>query len=243
MGKPFRDITLYTTTPHTIGDPKYYEETALQNYISDLYITCMHGYKPPNTTRVSLQAGPEKMWDRTWKDGSLITVANYFHYDKYASLDLHGKYKYILDIIQDTMVQLSLEYNWDKSVFERAHREVIERNFLFNLNYPVKTSKDKKKKANLSIEKTETITTVNACFTVNEQHSTYKLFDKKNWWWYDSAYKIVENSKWFDNDRFGIHIKQLNFSVWYSLTEQKVLYEVNGVLQENYNLKRMFPQY
>ncbi len=38
MGAPFSDITLYLPTPHTVGTPDYYEQTSLENFVSDLYV-------------------------------------------------------------------------------------------------------------------------------------------------------------------------------------------------------------
>lgn len=35
-------------------------------------------------------------------------------------------------------------------------------------------------------------------------------------------------------------MKDLNFSVWYSLNEDKVLFEVKGEAKKEYDLKRMF---
>lgn len=48
MGAIFSDITLYTPTPHIVGTPEFQEETALHNFVSDLYLQKMNGYKPPN---------------------------------------------------------------------------------------------------------------------------------------------------------------------------------------------------
>ena len=55
MGAPFSDITLYLPTPHTVGTPEYYEQTSLENFISDLYVQKMNGYKPPKTSRITIQ--------------------------------------------------------------------------------------------------------------------------------------------------------------------------------------------
>jgi len=49
MGRPFSDITLYTPGPYSVGTPEYIEEVSLQNYVSDLYVQKMYGYKPPKT--------------------------------------------------------------------------------------------------------------------------------------------------------------------------------------------------
>src|SRR5947209_11595226 len=116
MGAPFSDITLYTPTPHKNDTPEYWEETSLKNYVSDLYVQKMHGYKPAKTTRVTIQPAYHKIWNRTWKNGSIVSIAPFYSYDEYVSLDKKGKYKYILDVIQIATLQLSDEYGWDKTV-------------------------------------------------------------------------------------------------------------------------------
>jgi len=47
MGTPFSDITLYTPTSNNVGTPEYIEQVSLQNFVSDLYVQNMNGYKPP----------------------------------------------------------------------------------------------------------------------------------------------------------------------------------------------------
>ena len=222
MGAPFTDISLYTPTPHTPDTPEYWEETSLQNFVSDLYVQKMYGYKPPKATRVSIQPAFHGQWSRPWKHGSVISIAPYFNYEDYSILEKKGKYQYILDLIQTSMLQLCEEYNWEKFVFEKAYTEIIETDFLFRIEYPSKLSKDKKKSAKISIEKTETITTVYSDLEVNGSASKIKLFDKKNGWWYDCVYKLCPYNKWIDNDKFGIHYDKGIIDIWYSIEKDKV---------------------
>lgn len=242
MGATFMDITLYSPTIHSVGTPEYYNETFLKNYVSDLYVQKMYDYKPPKTTRVTLQPSFYGIWNRTWKNGSLISMAPFYNREHYDTLDKKAKYKYILDIIHSSMLQLSEEYNWNKEVFENAYKEVIENDFQFMVHYSQKKSRDKKKLGQIVIEKTESTTTVCVIIEKDGVKTKQKLFDKNNWYWYDEAYKIAKHSKWFDNDRFGIYIKNLNFAIWYSEKDKRVLFEVNGIVHESYNLRRMLSQ-
>jgi hypothetical protein len=240
MSTPFSDITLYAETRYGNDTPEYWEETSLQNYISDLYISKMHGYKPPQTTRVSIIPAYHKIWNRTWTHGSLKLIAPEFNYEKYLSLDKRGKYQYVLDIIHTSMIQLSEEYNWDMHVFEKAHREVLQSDFQFRIDYPLKTSRDKKHSARLYIEKTEVLTSLYAEFSIGESFKTAKFFDKRNWFWYDSIYRLVKTNKWFDNDRFGIYHKPLNWMVWYSLKDEKITFERENVQYDQMNIDDLF---
>jgi hypothetical protein len=240
MSTPFSDITLYAETRYKNDTPEYWEETALQNYISDLYISKMYGYKPPKTTRVTINPAYHKIWNRTWANGSLKSIAPEFIYEKYLNLDKRGKYQYVLDIIHSCMLQLSDEYKWDKPVFERAYKEVLDNNFQFKIEYPSKTSRDKKKSAELYVQKTDLESSLYVTISMENTVETVKLFDKRNWWWYDSVYKLVKNNKWFDNDRFGIYHKPSNLAIWYSLKDRKVVFERGGIQYDQMNIDDLF---
>jgi hypothetical protein len=240
MGASFSDITLYTPTPYKNDTPEYWGETSLKNFICDLYVQKMYGYKPPQATRVTLQSAYYNIWDRTWKNGSVFSIAPLFEREKYEAMNKREKYHYILDIVHRSMLQLSEEYKWDKEVFERAYSQIIDCDFSFVIDYPTKTAKDKKKQGKLVIEKTESTTTMYAFIQTDNRSIKRKLFDKQNWFRYDRAYQIAKHNKWLDNNRFGVQMKDLNFSVWYSLNDDRVLFEVNGEVKEEYDLKRMF---
>ena len=240
MGRPFSDITLYTPGPYSVGTPEYIEEVSLKNYVSDLYVQKMYGYKPPKTSRITIQPAFHDVWKRTWKTGSIIAIAPYFSYDQYASLDRFGKYKYILDLIQTATLQLCDEYHWDKNVFEKAYKEVTENNFKFKIDYPKKLSRDKRKLANLSIEKTETVTSVFVNIETNGSKLTAKLFDKQNIWWYDCVYILARHNKWLDKYKFGIAYASGKIDAWLSMEDQEVGIFENGNRVTEIDFKKYF---
>ena len=227
MGAPFSDITLYTPTSNTVGTPEYIEEISLQNFVSDLYVQKMNGYKPPKTSRITIQPAFHDTWKRTWKNGSIVAIAPFFSLDTYLSFDKKGKFKYTLDLIQSATLPLSDEYGWDKTVFENAYQQVLESDFVFQINSTSKRSRDKKKEARLIIEKTETITSVYVNIQT-EISITRKLFDKKNLWWYDCVYILARHTKWFDKEKFGISYGKGKIEIWYSLENDEVELFENG---------------
>jgi hypothetical protein len=222
MSRPFDDITLYIPTPYPNTSPEYWEETSLHNFVSDLYVQKMNGYKPPNSTRVCIQPVYHGIWDRTWKNGSIFSIACEFLRDKYESLERQGKYRYILDIIQGAMVQLSDEYNWDKAIFEKAYRNVLACDFIFSIDYPQKRSKDQRKQANLRVEKNEATTFAYAIIETGSSKLKIKLFEKKNSWWYDCVYRLSQRGKWMDSDEFGIYYSKGLIEIYYSIKEERV---------------------
>jgi hypothetical protein len=226
MGAPFSDITLYTPTPYTVGTPEYWEEISLINFVSDLYVQNMNGYKPPKTSRITIQPAYHDIWNRTWKNGSIVAIAPFFSHDEFSSFDKSGKYKYILDLIQTATTQLSEEYQWDSENFANSYTKTLGSNFKFRIEFPSKHSKDRKKSGVFVIAKTETITSAYVNIHIDGIITTKKLFDKKNSWWYDCVYYLARHNKWFDTDRFGIAYGKGKIDIWYSVEKGGVeLYE------------------
>jgi hypothetical protein len=91
MGASFSDISLYTPIPYSVGTPEYSEITSLENFVSDLYVQKMHGYKPPRTTRITIQPAFHDTWNRSWKNGSIISIAPHYSYDEFKVLDKKRK--------------------------------------------------------------------------------------------------------------------------------------------------------
>lgn len=128
MGAPLDDITFYIHTPYANNSPEYREQTSLQNFVADLYLQKMHGYKPPHTGRINLLSSNPVTTLPFWKIGSIVSILIDFNRDHYELLDKYGRYRYLLDIIQAAMCQLTEAYNWNWAVFERAYQEILDSN-------------------------------------------------------------------------------------------------------------------
>ena len=240
MGAPFSDITIYSPTPYTVGTAEYWEETSLINFVSDFYVQNMNGYKPPKTSRITIQPAYHDIWNRTWKNGSIVAIAPFFSHDEFSSLNKSGKCKYILDLIQTATMQLSDEYKWDKEVFETAYKKTLDSNFNFRIEYPSKQSKDRKKNGVFVIIKTETTTSAYVDININDTTTTKKLFEKKNSWWYDCIYYLARHNKWFDNDRFGVGFGKGKIDIWYSLDKNAVELYDNGQQVTEIDFRKYF---
>lgn len=86
----------------------------------------MNGYKPPKTSRITIQPAYHEIWNRTWRNGSIVSIAPFFSHEEFSSLDKPGKYKYILDLIQTATTQLCDEYQWDKMIFKNAYKKTLD---------------------------------------------------------------------------------------------------------------------
>lgn len=222
MGASFSDITLYMPTAHEHGSDEYIRETRLNNFVSDLYVRHMNGYKPPRATRITIQPAYFETWDRTWKNGSLFSIAPYFDLERFGKLDKAGKCMYVLEIIHESCVTLSLEHGWNRSIFENAYARVLNDDFRFHFEYPQKKSRDRKKTAKLIMSKDEFFTTVSVRIEMEDRSIQKALFNKENEYWYDAAYILTKHGSWLDNLRFGIRHKPWDFEIWYSLEKDEV---------------------
>lgn len=240
MSSLFSDISLYIPTSFSAGTPEFIDEVSLQNFVSDLYVQNMNGYKPPKTSRITIQPAFHNIWNGAMKNGSIVSVAPFFSYDTYLNLDKKGKLKCILDLIQKATISLSEEYGWDKSVFENAYQQVLNKNFDFKIDYPSKHSRDRRKKANLIIKKTETLTSVYVNIESPELSTICKLFDKKNQWSYDCVYALARYAKWLSKEKFGIHYRKGELEISYSLDNDHVEMFENGKKVPEINFGKHF---
>ncbi|SKA30714.1 hypothetical protein SAMN04488128_103339 [Chitinophaga eiseniae] len=222
MGAPLDDITFHIHSPYANNSPEYREQTSLQNFVGDLYLQKMRGYKPPHTGRINLLSSNPVTTYSFWKIGSIVSILIDFNRDLYESLDEYGRCRYLLDIIQTAMFQLTEAYNWDWSVFERAYQEILDSNFAFKLDTPSKKSRDGKKAGWLSIEKTKTVTTVYAHVQYESTILKVRLLEKENGWWYDYAYLLAKHAKWKDGERFGVFYVEGALEIYYSLAHNRL---------------------
>jgi len=240
MGASFSDITLYSKTSYQVGTPEYLEQISLENFICDFYVQMMNGYKPPKTSRITIQPAYYDTWVKPWKLGSIISIAPYYSFENFISLDKKGKYLSILNLIHGAMLELSDEYNWDRSVFENAYKEIIKSDFVFQISYPKIISKDKKSVANICIEKSDTITSAFVFLETNGLTCKFKLFEKNNAWCYDCIYLLVKHAKWKDNSIFGIKYVKGKIEIWYSLQLNEVTFIENGNKVKSLDFKKYF---
>jgi len=216
---PLSDITIYYDGLKIPSLPQDADFSHKKNYICDFYHKLLNGYKPPKTGRICIHIAKEKIWDEPSYFGAICSIANTIDEDKYISFSQIDKYKYILDIVHQSCLTLAKHYNWDISIFQNAFDTIYKLDFKFTLDYPQKLSKDKKTLAHVQIEKTETTSFLYLIFSANDLNKKIKLFEKTNWYWYDSVYKFAANSKWLDKVTFGVKSKDNGRFAYYSFLD------------------------
>lgn len=75
--------------------------------------------------------------------------------------------------------------------------------------------------------KTEDRATLKIRITTEGGTSEAVLFNKKNWYWWDSSYRIAANCKWIYEDSFGYKSKTTDEFIYYSIREDKVKKNMN----------------
>jgi hypothetical protein len=138
MGAPLNDITIYYNG-HTIKDgTKDCEFRRLVNYITDFYHDSLNGYKPLKTSRITIQLGPERIFEHPKYFGSICTYDNIIDESKYLNFTKKEKYKYILEILHTTILEIADYLNWDKSVFTKSYNHILNNDFKFEKEYSAK---------------------------------------------------------------------------------------------------------
>jgi hypothetical protein len=220
---PLTDITIYYDGLKIPSLPEDADFSRKKNYICDFYHRMLNGYKPPKTGRICIHIDKELKWDEPNYFGAICSIANVIDEDRYLSLQQLEKYQYILNIVHSSCLTLARTYDWNTSVFENAYEHVRQSNFKFVLDYPQKKSRDEKTIAYVQVEKTEETSSLYLAFIMADKTKKIKVVEKKNWFWYDSIYKLAERSKWLDSSTFGVYLKDNSKFVYYSLQDDVII--------------------
>jgi len=215
------DITIYYHG-HVIKDaPSDWNFRRTVNYISDFYHNGLDGYKPANTGRICINLGATKNHDNPSYVGSICRYDSVIDEHKYLSLSKQEKYKYILDILHSTVSEIAEIYHWDQEVFDNSYNQIIESEFKFEKFYPEKRSLDRKHTGQIILVKTEDRSILYTLVTGAGVAKRKIILEKKNWYWYDSVYKLAKSCKWLDNSSFGLYKGEKN--CYYSTENDEII--------------------
>ena len=152
---PLTDITVYYDKEKDRWTAFRYE----LNYISDMYHNRLDGYKPQKTGRICLHIRDKKVFEKPNYFGAICSYDLEFDFAKYTAIENKmDRYKFILNSIHKTILEIADILKWDKEVFVKSYDSILNDNFRFIKEYPRKTSRDKKTVGQVIIEKTETKT-------------------------------------------------------------------------------------
>lgn len=223
MGTPLYDITAYYNGTVIKDAPEDWEFRATVNFVCDFYHQMLQGYKPPRTARICIHLNYEKNFDQPSYFGSICSVASAIDENEYLNMEKQEQFSYLLQIVHDACLEAADAFGWDKTIFQNAYLQLLDRNFVFSLIYPAKLSRDRKMSAQVVVEKTLRTSSLNVVITKGEEKETVTLFSKRNWFWYDSIYDFAKGSKWLDNTTFGVASKRRNKHAYYSINDKVVV--------------------
>lgn len=117
------DITLYDQF-HPVEGQRQFQQRA--NYVSGLYRKCLHGYKPPHTSRISITLVSVQQPAYAWMAGSVAVMDQYAHAPTYDALSDPAKLRYLLEGLHEAVSYLCQVFSWDRAVFNQAYQQVQE---------------------------------------------------------------------------------------------------------------------
>lgn len=121
MSYGFYDITLY----YYDNDFNIESEFAIrQNEISKKYVQLMNKYKPPKTTRISVELKDED--DILFYNGSILCVEAAFDKNYYWSLNSLQQNIMILETVHRIALLCAKKYSWNLSIFESSYRSLLD---------------------------------------------------------------------------------------------------------------------
>jgi hypothetical protein len=203
--------------PQTPTDRKFRK---LANFVTDLYLQYLDGYKPLKVSKIVLDLRLKEVnADFTpFHFGSICTIHNGIDEEKYHSQSDKENLYYLLSLFQSSILKASKKENWDVAPFNKAYDKIVENDFHFLIHLP----EEKSKSGIIAIpfiEKDLERTFLKVRFGGPDE-SSVTLVDKRNTNIFDSIYILSKSLKWFDKNSFGFQIKDLNVKVCHSLSDK-----------------------
>lgn len=126
MGAPLCDITIYYDGQLIRDAPEDLDFRHTVNYISDFYHDRLNGYKPTKTGRICIHLGPKKKWNKPNYFGAICSYDNIIDEEKYLKLSKKEKYRYILEILHSTVIEMAEILKWNKLPFNNSYQHIIK---------------------------------------------------------------------------------------------------------------------
>jgi hypothetical protein len=199
MSHKLQDITLYYPDSQNSEQTKTF--SGRSHVVTDLYVHFLNSYKPPKTSRVSVELGSNN--DNMFYFGSILRLYHPFNKDQFWELSEAEKKRKILEMTHEVALRCCNNYNWELEVFELAYKKVLDVDFKYEIELKKKLSPNRKQKACLVLEKDERCAIISALFLnlENERTNKVELFRlPQHEMFYGS---IIKKARWFGNN-FGI---------------------------------------
>lgn len=199
MSHRLYDITLYYYGEEELGK----RFTLKQNMVSDLYVHFLDGYKPPKTSRISVQLSTED--NPGGHIGSILGASAKFDSKQYWELDDGGQKRVILDTVHRIALLCAEHYGWNTTPFEAAYKKVLAADFDYCVEGAQKTSRDRSYSATIRIQKNEKYASISAVFFKKDGH-VEKVVELLRSFQHEMFYGgLTRRYKWFNSREFGMY--------------------------------------
>ena len=233
MSTSLDDITIYYNGTAIKDAPEDWDFRRTVNFVCDFYHQMLFGYKPPKASRICIHVGGEKKYTEPTYFGSIVMASGSLDEHKYLRLGKLDQWRYILDIVHGICLELCLLFNWETAPFEEAYHQVIDRQFVFQIAYPFKRSRDKVTQARIVVDKTMYTSILSVEWIRDGITKKVQLLNKRNWFWTDSVYELAKNARWLDASTFGVASKVSSRFGYYSIEDDVIIGDLHFEEMDN----------
>ncbi len=220
---PLDDITIYYRGNKIKQTPEDWTFRREANYITDFYHNSMNGYKPPKTGRICIHLNEEFGYELPTYFGCICSVYTEIDEELYLSLQQSERFELLLETVHQVLIDTAKKLNWNEAPFEVAYQNIKELDFVFRRIFPPKMTRNRLYEGTPILEKTIDRTKVIVAIRGEGISKELTLIDKPNMYWYDIAYKLVKQLKWFNRTMFGYHPKNGLSHSYYSIESDQVV--------------------
>jgi len=228
---PLTDITIYFNKNWIENTLDARDFQLKLNYLMDFYHRNLDGYKPPKTSRISIELVDTKDKENQFYFGSILRIYAYFNLGEFLKINDENKLKYLLDLLHKLLIEFAIKNNWEINIFKNSYDLILSSKFNFIKRFDLKESRDKKTKGQAIITKTTTESKLTIQLSSETNSKFINLITKANTYWFDSIYKIASNCKWIDNDKFGYKPKHSLIYSYYSISDNNVISNMDNLYE------------
>jgi hypothetical protein len=222
----------------------------MQNVICALYVENLKGYKPPKTSRISVQLADHD--DHGTHFGGILGPTAAFDVEAYWKLNDAGQKLMILETAHRISMLCAEHFHWDKRPFEHAYEQVLAANFEYCIETKSKLSGNRQHTASIRLVLEEECAKVSVAFR-NRDRVLVNLVEVFRTLPNPMFYAVaIKSAKWLNDQEVGMHLFHGDLLVKASLMEQAPSIELRpnrfeeeylkGLVQDGHPVELVSPE-
>ncbi len=192
-------------------------------FISKLYSRFISDVKIENLRKIAIQLVNSHDAAHIIPTNKLTKVCLVYRYFEWQNLENEvletNRYKILLDLILDTILEISVKFNWPVEPFKNAYSEATKTGFKneYVLLAP-KLSNDRRYSASLVVVRDKEYSSIFIQLIDTKHESEIKIIELiKISFYEDDLSNIAKNLKWINNEEFVISNKEEEINFKYSV--------------------------